>query len=355
MRIERHFVFWVAAFLIFVGLLWLLHQILLPFVVGAALAYLLDPLANRLSKHGLSRLVAVLVILAGFVIVFATAFVLIVPVLARQLSAFIEHVPGYVQRLQSLLNDPGHPWLQSIIGSTGAGSEWSVGAMTDKALAYLRDVLPTLLTKGEALLSVFSLLVITPVVAFYLLLDWNRVVTSFDELIPLHQRKTVRGLFRDINKALSGYLHGQLLVCVILGAYYAIGLTLAGLSFGVLIGAVSGFLTFVPYVGSLTALVVSLGVALAQFFPDWSRILIIVGIVLVGQFLEGNVLSPKLVGESVGLHPVWLIFALLAGGSLFGFVGLLLAVPLAAAIGVLTRFALQRYRASPLYNGNPPT
>ena len=165
----------------------------------------------------------------------------------------------------------------------------------------------------------------------------------------------MRGLVRDINKALSGYLHGQLLVCAILGAYYAVGLTLAGLSFGALIGAVSGLLTFVPYVGSLTALVISFGVALAQFSPDWTRIIIVVVIVLVGQFLEGNVLSPKLVGESVGLHPVWLIFALLAFGYLFGFVGLVLAVPLAAAAGVLTRFALERYRASQIYTGKPPT
>ena len=224
----------------------------------------------------------------------------------------------------------------------------------NKSIGYLTDMLPSLLTKGEALLSVFSLLVITPVVTFYLLCDWNRVVATFDNLIPVHQRDTVRGLMLEINKALSGYLHGQLTVCVILGAYYAIGLTLAGLSFGALIGASCGFLTFIPYVGSLTALVVSFGVAMAQFFPDWTRILIVVGVVLFGQFLEGNVLSPKLVGESVGLHPVWLIFALLAFGYLFGFVGLLLAVPLAATAGVLTRFALSRYRASPLYTGNRP-
>jgi predicted PurR-regulated permease PerM len=179
-------------------------------------------------------------------------------------------------------------------------------------------------------------------------------VNTLDGLTPLPQRETVRGLARQIDKAISGYLRGQLTVCVILGCYYAFGLTLAGLSFGLLIGAVSGLLTFIPYVGSLTALVVSFGVALAQFFPDWTRILVVVGVVLFGQFLEGNVLSPKLVGGSAGLHPVWLIFALLTFGSLFGFVGLLLAVPVAAAAGVLTRFALGRYRASPLYTGNPP-
>ncbi|MGA2311455.1 MAG: AI-2E family transporter [Xanthobacteraceae bacterium] len=354
MRFERHIAFWIVALAVFVGLFWLLHHILLPFVVGAAIAYLLDPLANQLTKRGLNRLVAALLMLGTFVIAFVGVFLLIAPVLINQLSSFIDHIPGYVQRLQSLTTDPSHPWLKALIGSTAGGGEF-VSALMTKSMDYLTGVLTSLWTKGEAILSVLSLLVITPVVAFYLLCDWNRVVSAFDDLIPRRQRDIARTLAREINKALSGYLHGQLLVCAILGAYYAIGLTLAGLSFAVLIGAVSGFLTFIPYVGSLTALVVSSGVALAQFFPDWTRILIVVGVVLVGQFLEGNVLSPKLVGESVGLHPLWLIFALLASGYLFGFVGLLLAIPLAAAAGVLTRFALQRYRASPLYTGKGST
>jgi predicted PurR-regulated permease PerM len=225
----------------------------------------------------------------------------------------------------------------------------------NKLIGYFTDMLSTLWTKGEALVSVLSLLVVTPVVAFYLLVDWDRVVSSLDSLVPLPRRQTVYELMGEINKALSGYVRGQLLVCGILGVYYAIALTLAGLNFGLLIGVVSGFLTFIPYVGSLTALVVSFAVAVAQFYPDWTRILIVPGVVLVGQFLEGNVLSPKLVGGSVGLHPVWLIFALLACGYFFGFVGLLLAVPLAAAIGVLTRFAIARYRSSAFYTGNGPT
>jgi predicted PurR-regulated permease PerM len=354
MRIERQIAFWVAAFLVFVGLLWLLHHILLPFVVGAALAYLLDPLANRLIKLGVSRLVAALLILAGFVLVFVGAFVVVVPVLASQFSAFVEHLPGYVQRLQTLVSDPSRPWLHEVFGNA-PGSDWSFGVLLNKLAGYMTESLPSLLTKGEALLSVLSLLVITPVVAFYLLTDWDRIVNSFDGLIPVKQRDTVRGLARQIDMAISGYLHGQLIVCVILGCYYAFGLTMVGLSFGLLIGAMSGLLTFVPYVGSLTALVVSTGVACAEFFPDWKRIGLVVGVVLFGQFLEGNVLSPKLVGQSAGLHPVWLIFALLTFGSLFGFVGLLLAVPVAAAAGVLTRFAVARYRASPLYTGNPPS
>ncbi len=354
MRIERQIAFWVAAVLVFAGLLWLLHDILLPFVVGAALAYLLDPLASRLVKHGVSRLVASLLILGGFVLVFVGVFLVVTPVLANQFSAFAKHLPEYMQRLQTLLSDPTRPWLNQIFGNA-PGSDWSFGVLLNKLAGYMTEALPSLLTKGAALLSVLSLIVITPVVAFYLLSDWARVVNSFDGLIPIKQREMVRGLARQIDMAISGYLHGQLIVCVILGCYYAFGLTMVGLSFGLLIGAVSGLLTFIPYVGSLTALVVSTAVACAEFFPDWKRIGLVVGVVLFGQFLEGNVLSPKLVGQSAGLHPVWLIFALLTFGSLFGFVGLLLAVPVAAAAGVLTRFAVSRYRASPLYTGNPPS
>ena len=352
MRFERQIAFWIAALLVCIALLWLLHEVLLPFVVGAALAYLLDPLAERLTRHGMSRLVAALIILAAFVVLFVGLCILIVPLLAEQLAAFVDNVPGYVHRLETLVG--GHPWLKSILGNA-TGGEKSVSALVSKSMGFLTEALPTLWTKGRALLSLFSLLVITPVVAFYLLADWDRVIAAVDDMIPPLHRDTVRGLFSEIDKALSGYLHGQLLVCVILGAYYAIGLTLAGLRYGILIGAVSGFLTFIPYVGSLTALVVSFGVAVPQFLPDWTRILIIVVIVLVGQAIEGNVLSPKLVGESAGLHPVWLIFALLAGGYVFGFVGLVLAVPLAAAAGVLTRFAIRRYRASSIYTGNRPS
>jgi predicted PurR-regulated permease PerM len=355
MRIERQFVFWTCALLVFIGLLLLLRHILLPFVVGAALAYLLDPLANVLSRHVINRLVAALLIIAVFAIVFAGILVLIAPVLVDQLAAFIGKLPGYLERLEALVADPNGSWLLKMIGGTSGGNQAPIGELSNKLAGYLTDVLSTLCTKGEALLSLLSLFVITPVVTFYLLVDWGRVVSSFDSLVPLPQRETVHGLMGEINRALAGYVRGQLLVCAILGVYYAAGLTLAGLNFGLLIGVVSGILTFIPYVGSLTALVVSFAVAVAQFYPDWTHILVVVGVVLVGQFLEGNVLSPKLVGGSVGLHPVWLIFALLAFGYLFGFVGLLLAVPLASAIGVLTRFALGRYRASALYTGNGST
>ena len=197
-------------------------------------------------------------------------------------------------------------------------------------------------------------MVVTPVVAFYLIYDWHRMIATADSWVPVNQRETVRQLAREVDAAIAGFVRGQTAVCLILGSFYAVALTLSGLNFGLLIGLISGVITFIPYVGSMTGLTLAMAVAVAQFWPQWGSILEVLAIFLVGQFLEGNLLSPKLVGESVGLHPVWLIFALLAFGYLFGFVGLLVAVPLAATIGVLMRFALQRYRESMLYTGEPP-
>jgi predicted PurR-regulated permease PerM len=204
---------------------------------------------------------------------------------------------------------------------------------------------------GRALFSILSLLIITPVVAFYLLCDWDRVVSSIDGWIPLTHRETVRGLAREMDEAIAGFVRGQAVICLILAAFYAIGLTLIGLSFGFLIGLMTGLFAFVPYVGAATGAIVAGIVAIAQFWPKLTPILMVAGVFLIGQVLEGYVLSPKLVGARVGLHPVWLMFALIAFGYLFGFLGLLIAIPVAAAIGVLARFALRQYLASPLYTG----
>jgi predicted PurR-regulated permease PerM len=352
MRVERNIVFWVAALAVFATLLWLLSPILLPFVLGMAIAYVLDPLVNQLSKRGVSRLLAAVLILGGFVVALALLVLLIAPVLASQTSAFIDNAPAYALRLQAFVSDPSHPWIKRIIGDNLTGADKSVGDLMNQTVGYLTGMLASLWAKGQALISIFSLLIITPVVAFFC--DWDRMVAAIDRLAPVPQRETVRRLGREVDSTIAAYVRGQTGLCLILGSYYATGLTFAGLSFGLLIGVISGLISFIPYVGSLTALILSLGVALAQFAPDWTRIVIVAGIVLFGQFLEGNVLAPKLVGKSVGLHPVWLIFALFAFGYLFGFVGLLLAVPLAAGAGVLIRFALSRYFASPLYTGNRP-
>jgi predicted PurR-regulated permease PerM len=352
MTLQRKIGFWLAALAAFVACVYALRDVLMPFAAGLVLAYLLDPLADRLQKLGLGRLGATLLILVSFVLLFVALLVVIVPLFASQVVAFLERAPGYATRLQTLLAEQGQPILQRIGGEKVlADLEKSLGDVVGKGASWLLGFLGGLWTGGQALLGVISLLVITPVVTFYLLLDWDSMVAKVDSWVPVNQRETVRALAKDMDGAISGFLRGQTLVCVILGCMYAAGLFAVGLNFGVLIGISAGLLSFIPYVGSLLGLIVAVGVAVAQFWPDWTAVAMVLAVFAVGQFIEGNILAPKLVGETVGLHPVWLMFALLAGGSLFGFLGLLLAVPVAAAIGVLTRFALAQYLRSPLHGG----
>jgi predicted PurR-regulated permease PerM len=348
--IEYHLIFWLIVLALVVLALWLLSEILLPFVAGLAIAYLLTPLTDRLERLGINRLAAALIIIAIFVLALVYLILLVAPIVGSQLTSFIDSVPGYVTTLQALLGDPSWPWLQKLLGA-GFSADKSIGDLMTQGVGWLTTFLRSLWSGGRALVSIFSLVVVTPVVAFYLIYDWHRMVKSVDGWIPVQHRETVRELAREIDAAISGFFRGQTAVCLILGSFYAVALTFTGLNFGLLIGIISGLITFIPYIGSMTGLILSLGVAVAQFWPAYGLIVIVLGIFLVGQFIEGYVLAPKLVGESVGLHPVWVIFALLAFGYLFGFVGLLVAVPLAATIGVLTRFALRRYLQSALYTG----
>lgn len=353
MTFTRQMTFWALTFVAGILMLWVLREILLPFVAGMALAYLLDPLANRLERIGVNRLGASLVIIGAFVLGFVLLILIFVPLLSAQLGAFIERLPGYVTRIQALAMDPNREWLRKILGE-GVGDA-QINDLVKQGAAWGATFLKSLWSGGQALISVFSLIVVTPVVAFYLLYDWNRMVATVDDWIPLQHRETVHGLAREMDAAIAGFVRGQTAVCLILGSFYAVALTVSGLNFGLLIGLVSGLITFIPYVGSMTGLVLAAGVAVAQFWPEFTPIIIVLVIFFVGQFLEGYVLAPKLVGESVGLHPVWLMFALFAFGYLFGFVGLLIAVPLAAVIGVLIRFALRRYRESEYYTGEQPS
>jgi predicted PurR-regulated permease PerM len=342
--------FWLIVLAVLIVALWLLSEILLPFVFGLAIAYLLTPVVDRMEGIGVPRLAGSLLLITLVVLVFVLVVLLVAPLLGGQLASFIENIPGYVTRLQSVISDPSRPWLQKVIGE-GFSTDKSMGDLMTQGVGWLTAFLRSLWSGGRALVSLFSLVVVAPVVSFYLIYDWHRMIATVDAWVPVRHRATVRQLAREIDAAISGFVRGQSAVCLILGSFYAVALTVAGLNFGMLIGLVSGLITFIPYVGSLTGLVLSLGVAVAQFWPEWTSIATVLAIFVVGQFIEGNVLAPKLVGESVGIHPVWLIFALLAFGYLFGFVGLLVAVPLAATIGVLARFAIKQYLASPVYTG----
>ena len=284
---------------------------------------------------------------------------LILPVFSRQLASFLEALPSYAVKLEDLAtelsvrlaNDHGLNLLERLGFGKAASADLrnSTSELVNQAAQWGGTFVKSIWTSGAALIGLLSLLVLTPVVTFYMLVDWEKMVATVDSLVPLRHRQTVRELARQIDAALAGFLRGQSLVCLFLGAWYGIGLSLIGLNFGLLIGISAGFLSFIPYVGSLTALVLSAVVAIVQGWPEWRLLAMALAVVGTGQFLEGNVLSPKLVGGSVGLHPVWLIFALLAFGSLFGFTGLIVAVPVAAAVGVILRFAVKRYRESKLY------
>lgn len=342
--------------------LYVFKGVLMPFAAGIALGYLLDPIAEKLERVGFNRLGAALAILAVFIVILVVALVVIAPILGHQLSGFVDNLPKIVVRLQSLLSTEGgkilnSSWAGDIAAKLGIGSgnpgdiQKALGDLAGEAAKWLGTFAKSLISGGAALVGLLSLLVVTPVVAFYILVDWNHMVESLRSIVPPRFLPEVRVLAADIDKALAGFLRGQSIVCLFLGLWYGIGLTVVGLNFGFLIGISAGFLSFIPYVGSLTALIVSSIVAIVQGWPDWTLFAMSLGVVIAGQFLEGNILSPKLVGESVGLHPVWLMFALLAFGSLFGFTGLIVAVPVSAAIGVLLRFALARYRQSPFYLG----
>jgi predicted PurR-regulated permease PerM len=353
MTLQRKIGFWLTALAVLIALMWLLRDVLMPFAAGLVLAYLLDPLADRLEKWGIGRLGATLLILVLFVTLFIGLLIVAAPLLATQVMAFIDKVPGYVTRLQTLLTEQGGPLLERVGGEKVLQDlQKSLGDVVGQGMTWLGRFLTSLWSGGQALVGIMSLLVVTPVVAFYLLLDWDKMVSKMDSWLPVDQRDTVRQIVGDIDTAISGFLRGQTLVCLILGGIYAAGLFALGLNFGILIGISAGILSFIPYVGSLVGLFVAVAVAVAQFWPDSTMVGLVLLVFVIGQFIEGNILAPKLVGETVGLHPVWLMFALLAAGSLFGFLGLLLAVPIAAAIGVLIRFALKQYLGSPLHGGS---
>jgi predicted PurR-regulated permease PerM len=354
MSVARQTLWWLAALAVAFLLLWLLSDVLLPFVAGMAVAYFLDPAADRLQRLGLSRAAATSVITVLFFLVVALAAVLLAPVIYHQLLGFLEQVPGYVASLRDALLPLVQKLLSRLPLDGQLDARTALQGYGERALNLAGRVVGGLLGGGLALFNLLALVLITPVVAFYLLIDWDRIVARVDEWLPRQHADTIRAQVREVDRVLAGFVRGQAVVCLSLAVFYAAGLTLVGLDYGLVIGLVTGLLAFIPFVGAGFGLVASTSVALIQFWPDYPMVGAVLAIFAAGQFLEGNLLQPRLVGGRVGLHPVWVIFGLLAGGSLFGFVGVLLAVPAFAVIGVMARFALRQYLASGLYSGAPP-
>ena len=348
---QRQIRFWLISAALLVLFLYIFSNILLPFVAGMVLAYFLDPVADRLERIGLSRTAATCLILISFIVVLTVGLVILVPVLASQLAGLLEKLPEYLTRLQTLITNYDPQWLEAKFGVDAGGLREGLNSLLTSGIGFFTTIFQSIWSSGVALFSIAGLFVVTPVVAFYMLLDWDRMVATIDGWVPRDYVETVRAISTDINAATAGFVRGQGTLCLVLGIMYAIGLTLTGLNFGVLIGLFAGLISFIPYVGSMVGLVLSVGVAFVQFWPDWTMVVAVACVFFVGQFIEGNILQPRLVGKSVGLHPVWLMFSLFAFGALFGFVGLLIAVPAAAAVAVLVRFLIARYLESPLYKG----
>lgn len=345
MSVQRQTVFWLGAVLLLLFFLWVLSGILLPFVLGGAIAYVLDPAADRLQRLGMSRLLATIVIVLIFILLLITMLLFLLPPLAEQLAGLAARLPSYLESLRRIIDE----WLSGIVNTSNAHIEQAVADLIQKASGWIGQILGSLWSGGLALVNTVGLLIVTPVVAFYFLLDWDRMLGRVDQCLPRRHAGTIRRLAHEIDDVLSGFVRGQLTVLVLLGTLYAVGLTLIGLNFGLLIGVLAGLISFIPFVGPIVGLVVGGTVALVQFGSNWIPIVAVLGVFIIGQVIEGNVLSPLIVGDRVRLHPVWLIFALFVFAYLFGFVGMLLAVPVAAAIGVLVRFALQKYLQSSLY------
>ena len=345
--------FWLGIFALFILALDLLRSILLPFVVGAAIAFFLDPLVDRLERLRVSRMLATLLVLGAFLLVIVLFLLLLAPLLEAQIKQLVSRFPTYLaagrsqlDTLFALLEDRLEPEdMQKVRDAAGAKIADIVGGAG--------QVLTSLLTGGVAVANLLSLIFITPIVSFFLLRDWDVIVATIDSWLPRRHVRVIREQAHLIDETLSGFLRGQASVCALLGFYYAVGLTVLGLDFGLVLGLMVGLLIFIPFLGGLSGAVICVALAFAQF-GDWHRPLYIAILFVVGQTLEGNVITPKLVGDRVNLHPVWIIFSLLAFGALFGFLGVLVAVPFAAVLGVLLRFAIRQYLRSPLYDPAPP-
>lgn len=338
--------YWGVAFGVILVILWFMGDVLLPFVLGSAIAYFLDPVADRLERMGLSRTMATAAITVVAILIFVIMALLVIPTLVSQALNLFAIAPDLTKRLSAFLTERFPSILED--GSTLRNSITSLGTLVQQRGG---ELLNTALSSAAGIINIIMLFVIVPVVAVYMLLDWDRMMAHVDSLLPRDHAQVIRRLAADIDKTLASFIRGMGTVCLVLGTYYAIALMLVGLQFGLVVGFIAGLVTFIPYLGALIGGALALGLALFQFWGDWVSIGLVAGIFVIGQVIEGNVMTPKLVGNSVGLHPVWLILSLSVFGTLFGFVGMLVAVPVAASLGVIARFAVEQYQLSLLYRG----
>lgn len=343
-------VYWVIGVIAFCVLLYLISDILLPFVVGIFVAYFLDPVADKLEKKNISRTTATIIIIATFFLLLIGVMVAVLPVLADQLFVLASKIPLYTEEISQKLQPKVAGFLEKLDGHSIQKVQNALGDISGYFFNMIGKVLGNIWQSGFAVLNIVSLVLISPIVAFYMLRDWDKMIARVNKWLPRKSTKTIQRLAREIDDAVAGFIRGQGTVMILLGLFYAICLGLVGLDSALVIGLGTGLLTIIPYVGVIFGMAIGLSMAYLQF-GDLLHLGLVGGVFIIGQFLEGNFITPKLVGERVGLHPVWVIFGMLAGGSLFGFVGILIAIPVTAIIGVLFRFAVEEYLKSSAYLG----
>ncbi len=341
--------FWLIILAALVAILWLFKPVLLPFAFGIAIAYFLEPVVTFLEKRQMPRFMGAFIVLTGFLFVIVALFFLIWPMLSSQFEALMNALPDYVTKIREDFLPSVQRWFSRLAPESVEKLREAAGQSTGAAVGLVSSTFKNIMSGGTVLADAVAFTVLTPVTAFYVLRDWNKMTSTVDNLIPRNYYDIVKGQLAEIDQTLSGFIRGQALVCVALGFIYSVGLTLNGLDYGFTIGIIAGVLSIMPYVGSTFCLVASMLLAFVQFHDDGLRIGLVFSVFVVGQFLEGYVLTPRFVGNRVGLNPVWILFALLAGIKLLGFLGALIAVPTAAVVGVLLRFGVQQYKASPVY------
>jgi predicted PurR-regulated permease PerM len=351
MKIEKQLWFWLAAFALVVLTIAVLKDILLPFVAAIVIAYFLNPLADRLEARGVGRVWAATIIVGLAAVLIGLALVILVPLLAEQVRQLIARAPTEAERMKVGVEGFAHYWLGPNFPAFKLALDRALTEASGNWAAMVGHIMASMWSQGLALVNFLALLLITPVVVFYLLVDWHPMLERVDRALPRDHAATIRRLGAEINDAVSAFIRGQGAICMMLGLYYAAGLSWAGIEYGLLVGISTGLLAFIPVVGWMLGLIVASGLAIVQFWPDLTPLAKVVGVLVAGMAFDAAVLSPRFVGHKVGLHPVWLIFALFVFSYLFGFVGTLVAVPLAAAIGVLVRFAVQAYLDSSVYKG----
>lgn len=346
--------FWAGITLLFIGAIWLFRGVMLPFVLGAAIAYLLEPVVERLARWKIKRWLATILILGLFFTVVLSLLAFILPMIYRESIQLAEAIPGYIDTLWEKLT-PYSGWIQENFGNGNLQSyQDTIKQHIGNALQISTKVLGGLVQGGQVVAGLLSVIILTPIVAFFMMNEWPAMTKYVDSLIPRRNYKTVKNLLRDINLKVSGFVRGQLSVAVSLALIYAFALLIAGLNYGFLIGFMAGMLSIIPLVGSTVGLIVSIGIAWLQS-GELTYVALIAAIFMIGQFVEGNILTPKLLGKNVGMHPLWILFAIMAGGSLLGLVGMFLAVPVTASAGVLLSFFIERYKDSPYYEDNQKT